>query len=66
MIDIHLTQHTIEYLKHHHIRRMIKEFDDKLWQEDFQKKSSLILYRKYKDIILNEQDLYDNSAATTT
>ena len=66
MIDLHLTLHTIEYSKHQHIRRRIKEFDDKLWQEDLQKKSSLILYRKYKEIICDEQNLYDNSAATTT
>ena len=29
-------------------------------------KSSLILYRKYHEIICDEQDLYDNLAATTT
>ena len=56
MIDLHLTLHTIEYSKHQHIRRRIKEFDDKLWQEDLQKKSSLILYRKYKEIICDEQN----------
>ena len=66
MIDLHLTLHKIEYLEHQNIRILIKEFDDKLWQEDLQKRSSLILYRKYKDIIRDEQDLYDNSAATTT
>ena len=59
MLNFHLTLHTIEYSKHQHIRRMIKEFDDKLWQENFQNKSSLIVYRKYKDIIHDEQDLYD-------
>ena len=59
MIDLHLTLHTIEYSKHQHIRRKIKEVDDKLWQEELQKKISLILYRKYKD-------LYDNLATTTT
>ena len=66
MTDLHLTLLTIEYSKHQHIRSMIKEFDAKLWQEDLQTKSSLILYRKYKEIICDEQDLYDNSAATTT
>ena len=45
---------------------MIKEFDDKLWFEDLHKKSWLILYREYKHVIHDEQDLYDNSAATTT
>ena len=66
MIDFHFTLHTIEYSKHQHFRRMIKECDDKLWQEDLQKKSSLILYRKYTDCIRDLQNLYDNSAATTT
>ena len=60
MIDLHL--HTIEYSNHHHMRRMIKEFDDKLCQEDLQKKSSLILYIENTKILY----MYDNSAATTT
>ena len=30
MIDLHLSLHTIEYSKHQHIRRRIKEFEDKL------------------------------------
>ena len=38
MIDLHFTQHTTEYSKHQHNRRIIKEFDDTLWQEDLQKK----------------------------
>ena len=54
MIDLHFTLHIIEYSKHQHIRRRIKEFDDKLWQEDLQKKNSLILHRKYKEIICDE------------
>ena len=48
MIDLHLTLHKIEYSKYQHIRIIINEFDDILWQEDLQKKYSLILYRKYK------------------
>ena len=38
----------------------------KLWHEDLQKKNSLILYREYKHVMHDEQDLYDNSAAATT
>ena len=49
-----------------YIRKIIKEFDDKLLHEDLQKKNSLILYREYKHVIHDEQHLYDNSAATTT
>ena len=64
MLDLHFTLHTIEYLKPQYIRKIIKEFDDKLWHEDLQK-NSLILYRGYKHVIHKEQDLYDNSAATT-
>ena len=60
MLDLQFTLHTIEY-----IRNIIKEFDDKLWHEDLQKKPSLILYREYKHGIHDEQDLYDNSAART-
>ena len=60
MIDLQFTLHTIEYSKHQHTRRIIKEFDD------LQKKSSFKLYRKYKKCIRDEQDVYDNSATTTT
>ena len=66
MLDLQFSLHTIEYSKPQYIRKMIKEFDDKLWLEDLHKKSSLILYREYKHVIHDEQDLYDNSAATTT
>ena len=62
----HVGLHTIKYSKHQYIRRMIKEFDDKLWQEDLEKRLINTLYRKYKDCIRDEQDLYENSAATTT
>ena len=65
MLDLQFTLHTIEYSKPQYgfniIRKMIKEFDDKLWHEDLQKKNSLILYREYKHGIHDEQDLYDNS-----
>ena len=66
MYDVQFTLYTIEYSKLQYIRKNIKEFDDKLWYEDLQKKNSLILYREYKHIIHGEQDLYDNSAAATT
>ena len=60
-LDLHFTLHTIEYSKHQYIRKII----NKLWHEDLQENSS-ILYRQYKHVIHDEQDLYDNSAATTT
>ena len=66
MLDSPFTPHTIEYSKPQYIRKIIKEFHDKLWHEDLQKKNSLILYREYKHVIHDEQDLYDNSAAATT
>ena len=62
MLDLQFTLHTIEYSKPQYIRKIIKEFDNKLWHEDLQ----LILYREYKHVIHDEQDLYDNSAAATT
>ena len=36
MLDLQFTLHTIEYSKPQYIRKMIKEFDDKLWLEDLQ------------------------------
>ena len=56
MLDLQFTLHTIEYSKPQYIRKNIKEFDDKLWHEDLQKKNSLILYREYKHVIHDEQD----------
>ena len=66
MLDLQITLHTIKYTKPQYIRKFLKEFDDKLWHDDLQMKNSLILYREYRHVIHNEQDLYDNSAATTT
>ena len=69
MLDLQFTLHTIEYSKPQYIRKMIKEFDDNLWLGDLQKKNSLLLYNiiiEYKHVIHDEQDLCDNSAATTT
>ena len=34
MLDLQFTLHTIEYSKPQYIRKIIKEFDDKLWHED--------------------------------
>ena len=58
MQDLQLTIHTIVYSIH---QKIIKEFDDKLWHKDLQKKNSLIFYREYKHVIHDEQDLYNNS-----
>ena len=66
MLDLHFTLHTIKCSKPQYIRKIIREFDDKLWHEDLQKKNSLILYIEYKHVIHDEQYLYDNSTATTT
>ena len=54
ILDLQFTLHTIEYSKPQYIRKIIKEFDDKLWHEDLQKKNSLILYREYKHVIHDE------------
>ena len=43
MLDVQFTLHTIEYSKPQYIRQIIKEFDDKLWHEDLQKKNSTTL-----------------------
>ena len=40
------------------IKTIIKHHDDALWNTDLENKSTLTLYR--------EQQLYDNTAATTT
>ena len=55
MLDLHFTLHTIEYSKPQYIRKIIKEFYDKLWYEDLEKKNSLILYREYKHVIHDER-----------
>ena len=57
MLDLQFTLHTIECSKPKYIRKIIKEYDDKVWHEDLQKKNLLILYREYKHVIHDEQDL---------
>ena len=37
MLDLQFTLHTIEYSKPKYIRKIINEFDDKLWHEDLQR-----------------------------
>ena len=41
-------------------------YDINLWHTDMQEKSTLTIYKKYKHSIKDEQNLYDNSAGTTT
>ena len=48
------------------LETIIKAFDDKSWHEDLQKKNSSILYIEFKHVTHDEQDLYDNLAATPT
>ena len=48
------------------IKTIIKHHDDALWNTDLENKSTLILYRDHKKKIQEEQQLYDNTAATTT
>ena len=48
------------------IKTIIKHHDDALWNTDLENKSTLTLYREHKKKIQEEQQLYDNTAATTT
>ena len=41
-------------------------YESNLWHTDMQEKSTLTIYRKYKHSIKDAQNLYDNSAGTTT
>ena len=64
MYNLKLTLHQIEYYKPHKLRKIVKDFDDHLWRKDLQEKSSLSFYRKYKNNIQDEQNLYDNSESS--
>ena len=48
------------------IKTIKKHHDDALWNTDLENKSTLTLYREHKKKIQEEQQLYDNTAATTT
>ena len=46
-------------MKKTEIRRKIREYDNKIWHEEMEKKSSIKMYRKYKKNIKQEK-IYDN------
>ena len=48
------------------LKEIIKQFDDTLWKTDLENKSTFKLYREHKIKIKEEQQSYDNTAATTT
>ena len=47
------------------LKEIIKQFDDTLWKTDLENKSTFKLYREHKIKIKEEQQSYDNTAATT-
>ena len=49
----------IKNMKKTEIRRKIREYDNKIWHEEMEKKSSIKMYRKYKKNIKQEK-IYDN------
>lgn len=65
MIKLELNLTKIETYTKEDIKKLTKSYDDKLWLEDLQIKSTLTLYQKYKFEIKDEQDIYDNTAAST-
>ena len=55
-----------ENYKHKTLIEEIRKWDNNRWKQEIQNKSSLILYKRYKACIKEEQYLYDNSPASTT
>jgi len=66
MKELNINLSCIENMSNTKIKMMTKEFDDKLWKKDILNKSTLKIYRKYKHEIKDEQDIYDNTAASVT
>ena len=64
--ELQININTIQTSTIQDIKSTIKIYDSKLWHTDMQEKSTLTIYRKYKHSIKDEQNLYDNSAGTTT
>ena len=56
----------IEFYNVNKLKEIIKQFDDTLWKTDLENKSTFKLYREHKIKIKEEQQSYDNTAATTT
>ena len=64
--ELQININTIQTSTIQDIKSTIKIYDSNLWHTDMQEKSTLTIYRKYKHSIKDEQNLYDNSAGTTT
>lgn len=63
--DLKLTINQVESYNTLKLKKILKEHDDKLWQEDIEDKSTLKIYKKYKKEIKDEQVLYDNTKEST-
>ena len=66
MVNDNINLSCIENMSNSKIKMMKKNFDAELWQKDILNKSTLKIYRKYKQGIKDEQDIYDNTAASVT
>ena len=66
MDTLQLNINMIESYNVSKIKTIIKHHDDALWNTDLQNKSTLTLYREHKKKIHEEQQLYDNTAASIT
>ena len=64
--ELQININTIQTSTIQNIKNTIKIYDSNLLHTDMQEKSTLTIYRKYKHSIKDEQNLYDNSAGTTT
>ena len=66
MKAVNINLYNIEHIQNNEIKKRVQELDNSLWKADLIEKSTLTLYRRYKMQIHDEQDIYDNTAASVT
>ena len=66
MKAVNINLYNIEHIQNNEIKKRVQDIDNSLWKADLIEKSTLTLYRRYKMQIHDEQDIYDNTAASVT
>ena len=66
MQDLIINLHAIEHYNPEKIKKLVKSWDDSLTMNDMQDNITMSIYRKFKHIIRDEQDLYDNTSSSVT
>ena len=64
MKAVNINLYNIQQINNNEIKKRVQDIDNSLWKADVIEKSTLTLYSRYKMQIHDEQDIYDNTAAS--